>query len=79
MSFSPKRIFSAGAQPSCGSAVGGSPELEGLRVVSIRPDSPAVKAGLQVGDSILTFDDVEVTSRCVLCVVCVVLCVMFHV
>eukprot|EP00667_Euglena_gracilis_P010661 EG_transcript_10859 len=38
-------------------------DAEGLRVISIRPDSPAIKAGLQVGDCILTFDDAEVTTR----------------
>ena len=38
-------------------------DAEGLRVVNVRPESAAAKAGLHVGDHILVFNDLEIETR----------------
>jgi serine protease Do len=43
--------------------VGVKPEKESLRIESVAPNSPASKAGLKVGDSIVTIDGTAVRSE----------------
>jgi hypothetical protein len=50
-------------RPYLGLEISDNPDMDGLKVVSIKPDSPAARAGLLTGDSLLTFNDVELTNR----------------
>lgn len=61
-------VVSVSARPLNGKSgaflgVGVKPEKESLRIESVAPNSPASKAGLKVGDSIVTIDGTAVRSE----------------